>query len=217
MNKIRRGGWQGGRRGVRSKPGLRLRRGAGRCVVGAMEAAWPSWAGTSISDMKATLTGQPKKTELQQLKDDCCCKGLSWEMRLWGFGTCVCIGYALTVGSLFRLSELLDGNPMPFGVCYSIGNTLELFSTMFLVGPWRQLQNIFAKTRWFASLIYVLSIVGTLVLCFIDVPEQYDKERTGGIIFCICLQFCALMWYCLSWIPYGRDMLLKCCKRCCAS
>jgi len=36
-------------------------------------------------------------------------------------------------------------------------------------------------------------------------------------VICIAVQFSALTWYVLSYIPYGRDTVWGCLKNCCCS
>lgn len=49
---------------------------------------------------------------------------------------------------------------------YSLGNIITLFSTMFLVGPCRQLKNITNGNRLLYSVGYIGSIIMTLYVSF---------------------------------------------------
>lgn len=60
--------------------------------------------------------------------------------------------------SIFRFTELLAGRPRDFALMYSCGNILSIAGTSFIVGPCRQLKNMFKKNRWVASVIYIASI-----------------------------------------------------------
>mmetsp|Transcript_85386 Transcript_85386/g.227676 ORF Transcript_85386/g.227676 Transcript_85386/m.227676 type:complete len:96 (+) Transcript_85386:456-743(+) len=71
--------------------------------------------------------------------------------------------------------------PHKFALSYSIGNLLMMSSTLFLVGPKRQFQNMFSGERAMASGAYFGSMIGTiyaalglriyiLVLLFIGQP-----------------------------------------------
>ena len=75
-----------------------------------------------------------------------------------------------------------------------------------LLGPKRQLRNMTSATRWIAALVYVSAMAVTLVACFLI------KGNGGGIIVlaCVIVQFCAMFWYALSYIPYGRRMFSAC-------
>tara|TARA_B110001452_G_scaffold252018_1_gene241560 strand:- start:503 stop:1090 length:588 start_codon:yes stop_codon:yes gene_type:complete len=134
------------------------------------------------------------------------CPALTFKQRLYGFAICFGVGLAISVLSVFSFGKLLNGDPKPFALKYTFGNVLALSSSMFLVGPLRQLRNMTQSTRWIAALIYVLAMVGTFVSCFV-------LKQNGGalvIILCIAVQFCAMFWYSLSYIPYGRKMFSAC-------
>jgi hypothetical protein len=64
--------------------------------------------------------------------------------------------------------------------------------------------------RALVSFVFVASMTATLVLAFIDFSEIL-------LIICITVQFCSLVWYVLSYIPYGRRMCSICLKACCCS
>jgi hypothetical protein len=73
------------------------------------------------------------------------------------------------------------------------------------MGPLRQFKKMFQKTRVLATVIYLLSIVATLVCAF--------TTTSALLVFtCVVVQFLALFWYSLSYIPYGRDIATSCCK-----
>jgi len=134
------------------------------------------------------------------------CPSLTFKQRLYGFAACFILGVTISVTSIFSFSRLLHGDPVPFAIKYTLGNVLSLLSMCFLVGPKRQLRNMTASTRWVAALIYLAAMVLTLVTCFVF------KDRTGGLIVLICIvvQFFAMGWYALSYIPYGRKILKSC-------
>jgi hypothetical protein len=55
-----------------------------------------------------------------------------------GCGICFLVGLILSMGSLFRLMELVKGDPVPFALMYTLGNIVAIASTCFLNGPWAQ-------------------------------------------------------------------------------
>ncbi len=57
-----------------------------------------------------------------------------------------------------------------------------------------------------ATLVYLALLVLTLIASFIRMPLQ-------GLVLLllVTLQFCAFVWYCLSYIPYGRSYVKKLC------
>ena len=120
-----------------------------------------------------------------------------------GFGIFFTIGAVVTLTSMFSFSQLLTGNPVPFALKYSIGNVISLFSTAFIVGPARQLKGMTAPTRWLAALVYLGAIAGTLVSALV-------LDSGILVLVFIIVQFCAEVWYVLSYIPYGRRLCATC-------
>jgi hypothetical protein len=115
----------------------------------------------------------------------------------------------ITFSSFKHLIQLLEGNPIPFAACYSIGNILSLLSSVFLCGPSRQLKLMMDDARKHSALIYVSCIALTIVLIFIPM-ERLIKLL---IIFLVVLvQLSAGVWYNLSYIPFGRRTFCKCFK-----
>jgi len=71
---------------------------------------------------------------------------LSMSTRIKGFGCCFAIGvFVCILGSLTLALNPL--NVKLFAGLYTIGNMMAIGSTLFLMGPMKQLQNMFAKTR----------------------------------------------------------------------
>jgi len=82
------------------------------------------------------------------------------------------------------------------------------FSTFFLVGPKQQCKNMLKPTRAVVSIILISSIAATLLAVF------FFKSNLLIIVFS-AIQFCALLWYVLSYIPYGRKFCANWLKSCC--
>ena len=98
-------------------------------------------------------------------------------------------------------------NLYSFGILYSLGNVVAIASTMFLMGPVKQLKLMFSETRWMASVAMILFLALTLISAFILMKKGLT------ILFCI-LQFLAMSWYCLSYIPFARDAVKKAVDSC---
>ncbi|CAI2167769.1 15_t:CDS:2 [Funneliformis geosporum] len=62
--------------------------------------------------------------------------------------------------------SLFTSNITGFAILYTIGNIISLMSTGFLVGFKKQIKTMFAPVRWFASLIFLGTLVLTLVVAF---------------------------------------------------
>jgi len=126
---------------------------------------------------------------------------LTMKQRMYGFGACFVFGLLCTLLSTVTLVFLKLG---AFGLLYSLGNISAIMSTMFLLGPMKQLKNMFQLHRAIATVIFIISIALTLMAAL------WWKNVALTVIFMI-IQFCALFWYCLSYIPFGRDIFKKCC------
>ena len=64
--------------------------------------------------------------------------------------------------SSFQVHKILS-NPASFALPYTLGNLFSVGSTAFLMGPSQQLRSMFAKERWGASVLYILTLAATLL------------------------------------------------------
>lgn len=60
---------------------------------------------------------------------------------------------------------------------------------------------MFHETRKYATVAYLLSMVLTLVVAYAPIPGP------KGLLLLILLiiQYGAIAWYCLSYVPFARD------------
>ena len=112
----------------------------------------------------------------------------------------------LSFSALNSIPSMLLGNAAPFAFKYTAGNLLSLGSTTFLVGPVRQCRDMFTPERWLASLVYAVSLLGTLA------SVVYLKLQLATLL-CVVVQFTALTWYLLSYVPYGQQCLKRALRR----
>ncbi|GAV78554.1 Got1 domain-containing protein, partial [Cephalotus follicularis] len=122
---------------------------------------------------------------------------LSTTQRLYGFTICFVAGLACTL-----LSMLVFFNPIKFGITFTFGNMLSLGSTAFLIGPKRQVTMMLDPVRIYATAMFLSSIIIAL-FCALYV---HNKLLT---LLAILLEFGALIWYSLSYIPFARSMVSK--------
>ncbi|KAK1276370.1 hypothetical protein QJS04_geneDACA016771 [Acorus gramineus] len=122
---------------------------------------------------------------------------LSTKQRLYGFATCLVAGLACTI-----LSMLVFFNPIKFGITFTFGNLLALGSTAFLIGPKRQVGMMLDPVRIYATALYIASIIIAL-FCALYV---HNKLLT---FIAIILEFGALAWYSLSYIPFARSAVSR--------
>lgn len=124
---------------------------------------------------------------------------LSWSTRLKGFAACFVLGIILSVLGTVCISWSLSA----FAILYSFGNVVALASTFFLMGPVAQLKRMFASTRLVATIL----MLGFLALTLMS--ALWWGKKGLAVIFCV-MQFCAMTWYSLSYVPYARDAVKKC-------
>lgn len=128
---------------------------------------------------------------------------LSLKQRLTGCVVCFAAGMLISLCSTLTMADAPT-----FGMLYSIGNLLSLCSTALLFGPWRQVQNMFARKRAVATLMYLASLGGTIAVAILT-------EQAIPTLGMMGVQFCCLVWYTLSYIPFGRDALKRALLVCC--
>jgi len=127
---------------------------------------------------------------------------LSWKHRLYGFLICFALGALFSLIAIFFVGSIVI-RPSAFAVPYTLGNICALGSTMFLMGPWRQIKNMFNPTRLIATLVYLGALALTLYAAF-------GLKSAILVLLAVIIQFCALVWYSLSYIPYARTLCTKC-------
>ncbi|XP_067845192.1 vesicle transport protein SFT2A isoform X2 [Heptranchias perlo] len=94
-----------------------------------------------------------------------------------------------------------------FAIFYTTGNIAALASTCFLMGPMKQLKKMVDPNRLAATIVMLLCFILTLCAVF------WWHKKGLALVFCI-LQFLATTWYSLSYIPFARDAVIKCCTSC---
>lgn len=160
---------------------------AASVVRSAGNAAAEAAATASKSAKVAAGLEEAPKTKFEEMT--ACCPTLSRKTRLMGF--MICYG----IGSFFWLLStpaipLIFVAPAKFAVPYTVGSLISMGSTMFMVGPTKQLQNMCKEDRRLTTTIYLSSMVGTLVFAMI-----------GGIVgtvmclVCISAQMASMIWY----------------------
>eukprot|EP00658_Telonema_sp_P-2_P075156 TRINITY_DN6458_c0_g1_i1.p1 TRINITY_DN6458_c0_g1~~TRINITY_DN6458_c0_g1_i1.p1 ORF type:complete len:176 (-),score=31.72 TRINITY_DN6458_c0_g1_i1:403-930(-) len=151
---------------------------------------------------------EPPKTDIEAAKDQVGdffnenCPSLSFKQRMIGFVICASVGYLLAFGSFFRFAKCLAGDCTRFAVIYSLGNIIALAATFFLVGPCKQVKQMFSETRRVATIVFLCAIACTIT--FALVKGLSPKVRVTLIVISCLVQLLAWIWYCLSYIPFGR-------------
>ncbi|KAI6071422.1 vesicle transport protein SFT2A [Mergus octosetaceus] len=132
---------------------------------------------------------------------------LSFSTRVKWFAICFIAGVVCSILGT-GLLWLPKGIKL-FAVFYTLGNISALASTCFLMGPLKQLKTMFEPKRLVATIVMLLCLLLTLCAVF------WWNKKGLALLFCI-LQFLAMTWYSLSYIPFARDAVIKCFTSCLA-
>lgn len=158
-----------------------------------------------MDKLRRVLSGQDDDEEegiMTQISD---ASTMSWSTRIKGFIICFIIGITCSLLGTFFL--FLPNGLTIFAVFYTLGNLLALGSTCFLMGPVNQCKRMCAPTRLIAAIIMFVCMALTLCAAF-------WWHIAGLAIICCALQFLAMAWYTISYIPFARDAVKKCCGAC---
>ncbi|KAK1796671.1 hypothetical protein P4O66_009694 [Electrophorus voltai] len=108
-----------------------------------------------MDKLRAFLNGRDENTDnrniLQAANE---ASTLGWDTRVKGFVACMVIGLVCSVLGVCCLFIPKIGLIL-FIVFYTFGNICCLFSTMFLMGPMKQLKRMCDKTRAFATTVMI--------------------------------------------------------------
>jgi len=124
---------------------------------------------------------------------------------MYSFGFCFVFGIVM-MG--FSIMFLWTFNVRKFALAFTIGNLLLIGSTLFLMGPMKQLKSMFEKGRVYATSSFFGSMVLTL---FVTMKLQSFILA----IPCIAVELMSMLWYAASYIPFGQAILKSICGRCC--
>ncbi|XP_062852968.1 SFT2 domain containing 2b [Trichomycterus rosablanca] len=154
-----------------------------------------------MDKLKKVLSGQDGNDDLNVLQGASDASSLTWGTRLKAFVACFTLGVLCSILGTCLLWVPRIGLIL-FAVFYTFGNIASLLSTIFLMGPLKQIKKMCDKTRALATAVMITCLVLTLCAAF------WWKNKGLAILFCI-LQFLSLTWYSLSYIPFARDAVIK--------
>ncbi|XP_034386603.1 SFT2 domain containing 2a [Cyclopterus lumpus] len=155
-----------------------------------------------MDKLKSVLSGEEARAEnrtVAQTVNEA--STLGWGTRMKGFVACFVVGGVCAVLGVCLLFLPKIGIIL-FIVFYTFGNLCTLFSTMFLMGPMKQVKRMCDKTRALATTLMITCLVLTLCAVF------WWKNFGLALLFVI-LQVLSFAWYSLSYIPFVRDAILK--------
>ncbi|KAM9797642.1 SFT2 domain containing 2a [Syngnathus typhle] len=155
-----------------------------------------------MDKLKSVLSGEESRREDRTILEAANeASTLGWGTRVKGFIACFVIGGVCAILGVCLLFIPRIGIIL-FIVFYTFGNICTLASTMFLMGPMKQLKRMCDKTRALATTIMITCLVLTLCAAF------WWKNFGLALLFVI-LQVLSFTWYSLSYIPFVRDAILR--------
>ncbi|KAI7891010.1 Got1/Sft2-like family-domain-containing protein [Mucor mucedo] len=116
--------------------------------------------------------------------------GLSKTQRLYAFCGCFVVGAVLSILSTLLLLTV------------DIILSSHVISLTFIIGLKKQFKTMFAPVRFWATVIYLGLLITTLIV-------SITLKTFVLSIVLVIVQFCALVWYSASYIPYGREMIRR--------
>lgn len=125
------------------------------------------------------------------------CPTLSFKTRLTGFFACFVIGLIFNV---FSWVTVFMGDYIGFAMLFTLGNISAISGSLFLAGPLKQAKRMFNESRWIATTVYILSLIATIVVAVL-------LNNGFLVIICSLIQWGAMWWYFLSYIPGGRECI----------
>jgi len=147
---------------------------------------------------QSTSPTNPSIAQQLGLTNGCCT--LSLVQRLAIFALFLIAGAFMLMMAFFYLPSVIIGQTGKFALAYTLANIFILLSSCFLVGPSTQLASMFGKQRALVTIVYLSSLVGTLYAAL-------EIRLFVVIVPMLIIQFGSLLWYVLSYLPYGTTGL----------
>lgn len=161
-------------------------------------------------DDESSVDNSEQSSSFVEEAADLLCPELTFQQRLIGFASCFTIAYLITFMSFKFFVQLIEGNPVPFALNYTVGNVMAMSASGFLCGPKKQFKNMFDNKRKTVTIVYLSCLASTLIVVFLPL---YWSLKLSSLILLLISQCGANIWYSLSYIPYGRRTALKLAKR----
>lgn len=130
---------------------------------------------------------------------------MEWALRVQCFIGCFFLSIVASFCSSFLL---IQGKLTGYTVLVSIGSVISIIGSLFLSGPVKQLRNMFQEKRIIATCVYISSIIMSFIAAL-------ALKSVLLAIICIIIQYLAMTWYSLSYIPYAHNFIKKLFSSCC--
>ncbi|CEP00904.1 Vesicle transport protein [Plasmodiophora brassicae] len=133
------------------------------------------------------------------------CASLPYKTRLTGFCICTAIGVFCAIGSVFLMLK-----PSHFFVVSLFGQ-MNLFGALFFMVGLRKLGKSITKPHRLVNLVlYVAATAASVYLIFF--LSRKVRGRRLAIMAAVAVQTCALLWISLSYVPFAKRIVGRCCR-----
>lgn len=147
-------------------------------------------------------TGEVPATSTVPEENDSCFPCLSKPVRIIAMIICIVVGLFIGIASF---TDLISGGS---GYWLTFGNLLCVLSTLFIQSFSKQVKQMMQPIRATCTIVLLISMVVTIVL------EVLKISFLNWIAYVV--QYFAMVWYILSYIPGGQVFCENCLKSCCA-
>lgn len=159
-----------------------------------------------------SLTPSFLRTDEDEDFASACCPRLGFKQRLFGCACCFLVGQLIQFCSFGAVAGVFMGHPGRFACLYTMSNIMMMAASFFLSGPQAQCRKIKAKDRFKTSFIYFATMVLTMTMVF----SHHFFGRPLLIMLCVAVQWMALVWYVLSFVPYGHSFTRRTLRALCS-
>lgn len=136
-------------------------------------------------------------------ENESCFPCLSKPVRIIAMIICIVVGLFMGIASF---TSLFSGGS---GYWLTGGNLLCVLSTLFIQSFPKQVKQMMNPIRATCTIVLLVSMIITIVFAAIDAGSVLQWIAFG-------VQYFAMIWYLLSYIPGGQVFCETCVKSCCA-
>lgn len=130
---------------------------------------------------------------------------LSWRNRMLAFFMSATAGLVMLCLSFMHVSLIFIGMPGKFALSYALANIFLMSASMFLVGPSKQLSQMFGPERFMVSSVYLSSLA---LLFYVTWAFNYFIV----VLPVLVIQLVSLLAYVASYVPFGQTALTRICR-----
>ncbi|CBH18112.1 Got1/Sft2-like family, putative [Trypanosoma equiperdum] len=153
---------------------------------------------TSVPMTNFEISGMVQMEQEGVMEDNSLFPSLSFKERVSGYIIAFIVSFLLSTMSWIALPHSLR----KYAALNTMANIVSVGGTMFLCGPSAQLKRMFDETRRGATTVYLTSLLMTLISALI-------LKFVLLTVLLMLAQYLAMIWYTLSYVPFGRSAVLK--------